>query len=1017
MKKICIKCTLTFTIILCILLTSFTSMVTYAEGTPTIATLDGEGISISVDSNMSMTVFLVKQDGTKIQLTQKPDMPNPWSTYSDANTASAVLSSQSGYVTIGPSRSDEVAIDDFVLTDIKKETDVDTYFGKGDRLTVTGHSESLNLTRIIIIETAYGHPGVVSVTSKYCYDGDGTLKIHKFVENNYKIVGAPLPEVIPGKVEASLWSWQGSAIRWGADDLIPVYDTMGSGIASDHDVDRARASDLTSRNNNLWSTNGGTPFMDFYGLNGGIGIGSAMPYHLYNLEIPVKGSGIPGQHDTAYTWIGWPGKELQAGVLTDVGTSIVVAHTGDFYNGCRAYANAMKEIGHCNIPSSSLPDWAYDPHWETWGYGEDFLPEIVLAMLPELKSLGVKSITLDAGWYKRDEINGEGMYIPDPEKYANVGGFKAFVDAIHDAGLKVLGWCAPSVGRLGGTPLTSPLMAQHPDYFISSSASEIVPVRAGGYYPISSRCYDLCLGNPVVLDDFTTDFVNLFIGEYDLDGFKMDSVWGTHQCMAEGHGHDGDPDASIKGWSVFFKNIYEKAKAIKPDVMIINCNCGTPMNFYDFNGTNWPIPGDCVGSRQMRYRIKLYKAFYGSDFAVLGDHLYLSTLRNYNEGTRPGPVDFISYFGTGAVLDTKYISLKYGELNEDTDLPKSKAMRYPGDPDYDTAVFKFGDFQRWFSLYNDLKLSNGEFIGDLYMYGFDYPEAYVIKKNNNMFYAFYATDNSVANFKANTSAPVVDPWGSNYVSANTYNGDVELRGLVPGQFYKITDYINNVDYGVIEATSSTITLPNVNFTTGLLLCAEPVSSNGSVVVSEARTVANSNIDIKVSLKNFANVGGIKVTLNYDASKLQVENVEQSPLVFGAVNTEEPGTIIFNAIKSDGIPVGETSFDVATITFKVADSVEDGFIPIIIAEVEACDDNVDPLPAINKVNGGIWIYSGEPGDVNSDGKVNFMDALIILKSINNKITLTDKQTLLADYDGNGIINIEDVIAILRFDVGL
>jgi len=844
MKKIMnLKRNLSITMVLCMLLFFFTGMTACAESTPTSATLEGEGIAVEVDANMSMTVFLVKPDGSKIQLTQKPEMPNPWSIYTTANTASPLLSSQSGYVTIGTGPSNEVATDDFVLTDAKNEKNVDTYFGKGDRLTVTGHSDLLNLTRIVIIETAIGHPGVVSVKSKYRYDGEGTLNIYKFVENNYKIVGAPLPSVIPGKVEAALWSWQGSAIRWGADDLFPVYDTMGSGKAIARNAEKAAAADLTSRNNCYWATNGGTPFMDFYGLTGGLGIGSAMPYHLWNLEIPVKGSGVTGKHDTAYTWIGWPGQVLQSGALTDVGTSIVVAHTGDFYNGCQAYSNAMKTIGLCDIPASSLPDWAYDPHWETWGYGEGFLPEIVLAMLPELKSVGVKSITLDAGWYKRDATNGEGMYIPDPAKYANVeGGFKGFVDAIHAEGMKVIGWCQPPVGRLGGTPLTSPLMAAHPDYFISSSATSVVPVTMSGYYP-TSRCYDLCLGNPAVQDDFTTDFVNLFIRDYDLDGFKMDSFWGSQQCMAMFHGHDGDPNASIKGWSTFFKNIYDKAKAIKPDVMIINCNCGTPMNFYHFNGANWPIPGDCVGSRQMRYRIKMYKAFYSPDFSVLGDHLYLGTLRTYGEATRPGPIDFISYFGTGAVMDTKYITLKYGTINTGTDLPTTKAMKYPGDSNYNTAVFKFGDFQKWFGLYNDIKLSNGDFIGDLYMYGFDYPEAYVIKKNDNMYYAFYATSNSVASFKANTSAPVVDPWGTGYDSTNTYSGPIELRGLEAGKRYKVTDYVNDVDYGIVVGPTATL---NVNFTNGLLLevseayvfsgILAPIKADGSSIFKLGGTV-------------------------------------------------------------------------------------------------------------------------------------------------------------------------------------
>lgn len=771
----------------------------------TVAQLDGEGISVEVDSSTSMTVFLVKPDGTRVQLTEKPTIPNPWSRWTPENTASPVLSSLSGHVRLGTDASNEAAVDDFEFVEAKNEKNVITWFGRGDRLTVTGYSPSLDLTRIIVIETAYGHPGMVSVQSKYRYDGEGSLEIYKFVENNYKIVGEPLPKVIPDKVEAPLWSWQGSAIRWGADHLLPVYDRMGTGVASPPEAKKPHNRDLVARNNNFWSTNGGVPFLDFYSLKGGIGIGSAMPYFLWGMEMPVKGSGIEGKHDTAYTWIGWPGRVLESGVLTEVGTSIVVAHEGDFFNGLKIYSDAMKKHAHCDIPLESLPDWAWAPHWETWGYTEGFYPEIVLAMIPELKELGIKSITLDAGWYQRDHISGEGMYGVDPKKYERVGGFKAFIDALHAEGFKVLGWAMGSVARLDPETLTSILMEQHPDWFISESPDSLVPASMTGYFP-TRDCYDLCLGNPEVLDAYTTFIVDRFIREYDLDGFKFDSVWGTQLCHALGHGHDDDPEASIKNWSEFYRLIYEKAKAIKPDVMIINCSCGTVMPYYQYNSSNWPIPGDVVGARALRYWVKAYKAMYTPDWPVLSDHLQ----RTFS-GSGDAPIRWDSIFGTGTVLDTKYITEKYGPINERAS--REVRMTYPGDEDYGTTRYKFDEFQKWFGLYNEMQLSRGEFIGDLYVYGFDYPEAYVIKKDDAMHYAFYTTNNSLEEFRQGKYTPIIDPW------EEVYQGSIELRGLEEGKLYRVIDYVNGVDYGLVVGPTARL---DVEFTNSLLLKAYPV---------------------------------------------------------------------------------------------------------------------------------------------------------------------------------------------------
>ena len=59
--------------------------------------------------------------------------------------------------------------------------------------------------------------------------------------------------------------------------------------------------------------------------------------------------------------------------------------------------------------------------------------------------------------------------------------------------------------------------------------------------------------------------------------------------------------------------------------------------------------------------------------------------------------------------------------------------------------------------------------------------------------------------------------------------------------------------------------------------------------------------------------------------------------------------------------------------------------------------------------------GEPtlGDINSDGIINTLDAILVLQHISHKFTLTDAEELLADTSKDGIINTVDAIKILQY----
>ncbi len=57
-----------------------------------------------------------------------------------------------------------------------------------------------------------------------------------------------------------------------------------------------------------------------------------------------------------------------------------------------------------------------------------------------------------------------------------------------------------------------------------------------------------------------------------------------------------------------------------------------------------------------------------------------------------------------------------------------------------------------------------------------------------------------------------------------------------------------------------------------------------------------------------------------------------------------------------------------------------------------------------------------GNIDGQGQPNAADALLVLKTVVGKETLTEQQVILADVDGNGDVNATDALIILQYTVG-
>jgi alpha-galactosidase len=233
-----------------------------------------------------------------------------------------------------------------------------------------------------------------------------------------------------------------------------------------------------------------------------------------------------------------------------------------------------------------------------------------------------------------------------------------------------------------------------------------------------------------------------------------------------------------------YKTIFETTRALKPDSVTQSCPCGTPPSLAWFRYMDQAVTADPVGSVQVRRRIKMYKALLGQRAAVYGDHVELTRITGAStDNEQDVGADFASTLGTGGVLGTKFTWPDYGPKFKNVYLNSQKEAHW----------------KEWIGLYNEKMLSKGNFL-NLYVYGFDVPEAYAIEKDGKMYYAFYAPQPSGDDAKAKSEA-------------KHWEGEVELRGL-PAKNYHVSDYVHRADLGMVRGPRAKL---KVEFTDSLLL--------------------------------------------------------------------------------------------------------------------------------------------------------------------------------------------------------
>ncbi len=282
-----------------------------------------------------------------------------------------------------------------------------------------------------------------------------------------------------------------------------------------------------------------------------------------------------------------------------------------------------------------------------------------------------------------------------------------------------------------------------PESDLAKNHGDLLVMDKDGNYPKESRkLYQLCPAYGPAMDH-VEGLVKRFIKTWGYDGLYTDTrgLSAVPPCYNKKHKHE-TPMESFQQTTRVFEVINETLKKYNKEGLHEVCICAVPHSPYHMPYYQISSASDPVDLLQTRRRIKVEKAIHGPSYAA-GDCYQVPDDEWSGFSV---PQSFQSAVGTGGQVTTFY-----------TDLDSSQY-----------AIWK-----RWIHEYRSLELSSSDYT-NLYDIAFDKPEVHVVKKGKEMYYGFYA-----------------ELWSK--------TDPIELRGLNKGVKYRVLDYANGRDLGVVSA--------------------------------------------------------------------------------------------------------------------------------------------------------------------------------------------------------------------------
>ena len=201
-------------------------------------------------------------------------------------------------------------------------------------------------------------------------------------------------------------------------------------------------------------------------------------------------------------------------------------------------------------------------------------------------------------------------------------------------------------------------------------------------------------------------------------------------------------------------------------------------------------------------------------------------------------------------------------------------------------------------------------------------------------------------------------------------------------------------------------------TGAMLVSAEDAMT---IQVSTVNAAPGETVQVQISLADNPGISSLKLKVAYD-EVLTLTNVEFDS-AFGAYVTApqpyaNPQTLNLISPLADIAANGTY----ATLTFSVAENAADNTVAVVSLSFDPEDifnTDYDTIAA-QVENGSVKIYTGIPGDIDGDKKVNNKDAIALFRYVADWDVAVDFKAL--DVNGDNKINNKDAITLFRFVAG-
>jgi hypothetical protein len=191
------------------------------------------------------------------------------------------------------------------------------------------------------------------------------------------------------------------------------------------------------------------------------------------------------------------------------------------------------------------------------------------------------------------------------------------------------------------------------------------------------------------------------------------------------------------------------------------------------------------------------------------------------------------------------------------------------------------------------------------------------------------------------------------------------------------------------------------------------------------------VNVPVNIDEGAGVAKFKFVIAYDDTILEDTDVVRGSLLsenwlvlrrsLGS-GAKTPGTarveITGQSMAGELLGPGGS---LAIVKFKVKDDAAEGTHPLAFSESSEPEttylkDSGDNVIDANYTDGQIDISALAKGDVNADGFVNIVDALLVAR-YDAGLSVSNFHPEVGDVDGSGLVDIIDALHIARYDAGL